>query len=51
LQLLQPFVTFFASSILFSEKITPLMFVVLAIVLASVHFGRRARVIIPSAYD
>jgi drug/metabolite transporter (DMT)-like permease len=45
LQLLQPFVTFFASSILFSEKITLMMFVVLAIVLASVHFGRRARVI------
>ncbi|MCU0565191.1 MAG: DMT family transporter [Oculatellaceae cyanobacterium Prado106] len=45
LQLLQPFVTFFASSLLFSEQISPLMFLVLAIVLASVHFGRKAKVI------
>lgn len=45
LQLLQPFVTFFASSILFREKISPLMFLVLAIVLTSVHFGRKAKVI------
>jgi drug/metabolite transporter (DMT)-like permease len=45
LQLLQPFVTFFASSILFSEKISLLMFLVLAIVLTAVHFGRKARVI------
>jgi drug/metabolite transporter (DMT)-like permease len=45
LQLLQPFITFFASSILFSEKISALMFLVLAIVLTSVHFGRKARVL------
>lgn len=45
LQLLQPFVTFFASSILFREKISPLMFLVLAIVLTSVHFGRKAKVV------
>ena len=45
LQLLQPFVTFFTSSILFREQISPLMFLVLAIVLTSVHFGRNAKVI------
>jgi drug/metabolite transporter (DMT)-like permease len=45
LQLLQPFVTFFASSILFSEQISGLMIVVLAIVLTSVHFGRKAKVL------
>jgi drug/metabolite transporter (DMT)-like permease len=45
LQLLQPFVTFFASSILFREQISPLMFLVLAIVLTSVHFGRKTKVI------
>jgi drug/metabolite transporter (DMT)-like permease len=45
LQLLQPFVTFFASSVLFGEKISLLMFLVLAIVLAAVHFGRKAKVI------
>lgn len=44
-QLLQPFVTFFASSILFREQISPLMFLVLAIVLISVHLGRKAKVI------
>lgn len=44
-QLLQPFVTFFASSVLFREQISPLMFLVLAIVLTSVHFGRKAKVI------
>jgi drug/metabolite transporter (DMT)-like permease len=45
LQLLQPFVTFFASSLLFREQISPLMFVVLAIVLTCVYFGRKAKVI------
>lgn len=44
-QLLQPFVTFFASSFLFREQISPLMFLVLAIVLTAVHFGRKAKVI------
>jgi drug/metabolite transporter (DMT)-like permease len=45
LQLLQPFVTFFASSILFREQISPLMFLVLAIVLTCVYLGRKAKVI------
>jgi drug/metabolite transporter (DMT)-like permease len=45
LQLLQPFVTIFASAILFSEKLTPGMFFVLAIVLLSVYFGRQSVVI------
>jgi drug/metabolite transporter (DMT)-like permease len=45
LQLLQPFVTFFASSLLFREQISPLMFLVLAIVLTCVYFGRKAKVI------
>ncbi|NJR39116.1 MAG: DMT family transporter [Leptolyngbyaceae cyanobacterium CSU_1_4] len=45
LQLLQPFVTFFASSVLFREQISSLMFLVLAIVLTSVHFGRKSKVI------
>ncbi|MEE3717555.1 DMT family transporter [Tumidithrix elongata RA019] len=45
LQLLQPFMTIFASSFLFSEKLSPEMFLVLSIVLGSVYFGRRAKVI------
>jgi drug/metabolite transporter (DMT)-like permease len=45
LQLLQPFVTIFASAILFSEKISAPMFLVLGIVLMAVHFGRKAKVI------
>jgi drug/metabolite transporter (DMT)-like permease len=44
LQLLQPFVTFFASSILFHEQISPLMILVLAIVLTCVYLGRKSRV-------
>ncbi|NJR66060.1 MAG: DMT family transporter [Leptolyngbyaceae cyanobacterium CRU_2_3] len=50
LQLLQPFVTIFASAILFSEKLTTLMFVVLAIVLMSVYWGRRSSVVRPSKF-
>jgi drug/metabolite transporter (DMT)-like permease len=42
LQLLQPFVTIFASAILFAEKLTASMSVVLAIVLLSVYFGQRS---------
>ncbi|CAN1213430.1 DMT family transporter [Tumidithrix helvetica PCC 7403] len=45
LQLLQPFMTIFASSFLFSEKLSVEMFLVLSIVLGSVYFGRRANVI------
>lgn len=45
LQLLQPFVTIFASAWFFREKLDGGMFVVLAIVLLSVHFGRKAKVI------
>jgi drug/metabolite transporter (DMT)-like permease len=45
LQLLQPFITFFASSVLFHEQISPLMFLVLAIVLTCVYLGRKAKVI------
>ncbi|MGV0024109.1 DMT family transporter [Phormidesmis priestleyi] len=45
LQLLQPFVTIFASAILFSERLSSEMFLVLAIVLTTVHFGRKSKVI------
>lgn len=45
LQLLQPFVTIFASAMVFGEKLDGLMFIVLAIVLLSVYFGRKAKVI------
>jgi drug/metabolite transporter (DMT)-like permease len=44
LQLLQPFVTIFASALLFSEKLSTPMFLVLGIVLMSVHFGRKSKV-------
>ncbi len=45
LQLLQPFITIFTSAILLSEKLSPSMFIVLAIVLASVYIGKRSRVL------
>ncbi|MCY7276978.1 MAG: DMT family transporter [Phormidesmis sp. CAN_BIN44] len=45
LQLLQPFITIFASAFLFSEKLSPGMFLVIAIVLASVYLGKRSRVL------
>ena len=45
LQLLQPFVTIFASSMLLSETLSSDMFLVLAIVLASVYFGKRSSVL------
>jgi drug/metabolite transporter (DMT)-like permease len=45
LQLLQPFITIFASAVLFSEKLSLSMFLVLAIVLASVYLGKRSRVL------
>jgi drug/metabolite transporter (DMT)-like permease len=45
LQLIQPFVTIFASAILFSEQMSGEMFLVLAIVLTTVHFGRKSKVI------
>ncbi|KAM3095172.1 DMT family transporter [Phormidesmis sp. 146-12] len=45
LQLLQPFVTIFAAAILFSERLSGEMFLVLAIVLTTVHFGRRSKVV------
>ena len=45
LQLLQPFVTIFASAMLFGEKLDGFMFVVLGIVLWSVYLGRKAKVI------
>ncbi len=45
LQLLQPFVTIVASAILFSEKLTASMSIVLAIVLLSVYFGQKSLVI------
>jgi drug/metabolite transporter (DMT)-like permease len=46
LQLLQPFITILASAILFSEKLTASMLVVLAIVLVSVYFGQKSLVIV-----
>ena len=45
LQLLQPFITIFASAALLSEKLSPTMFLVLAIVLASVYFGKSPSVL------
>jgi drug/metabolite transporter (DMT)-like permease len=45
LQLLQPFITILASAILFAEKLTASMLVVLAIVLVSVYFGQKSLVI------
>lgn len=45
LQLLQPFVTLFASSILFAEQVSLQMLAVLAIVLTSVYMGRKSKVI------
>lgn len=40
-----PFVTIFAAAILFSEKLTASMSIVLAIVLLSVYFGQKSLVI------
>ncbi len=45
LQLIQPFITIFASALLFSEKLTAEMFITLIIVLLSVYFGRKSLVI------
>ncbi len=45
LQLIQPFITIIASAVLFSEKLSPGMFLVLAIVVASVYLGKRSRVL------
>ncbi|PSB18672.1 EamA/RhaT family transporter [Phormidesmis priestleyi ULC007] len=45
LQLFQPFITIFASAVLFSEQLSSDMFLVLAIVLASVYLDKRSRVL------
>jgi drug/metabolite transporter (DMT)-like permease len=45
LQLIQPFITIFASAFLFTEKLSIEMFITLGIVLLSVYFGRKSRVI------
>jgi drug/metabolite transporter (DMT)-like permease len=42
LQLLQPFITIFASNLFFGEKLSSDMFVVLTVVLFSVYFGRKS---------
>jgi drug/metabolite transporter (DMT)-like permease len=45
LQLIQPFITIFASAFFFAEKLSIEMFITLGVVLLSVYFGRKARVI------
>jgi drug/metabolite transporter (DMT)-like permease len=45
LQLIQPFITIFASAFFFAEKLSIEMFITLAVVLLSVYFGRKSRVI------
>lgn len=42
LQLMQPFITIFASTLLFAEKLSVEMFTALGIVLLSVYFGRKS---------
>ncbi len=51
LQLLQPFITIFASAFFFAEKLSIEMFITLGIVLLSVYFGRKSRVIRLAATD
>lgn len=51
LQLLQPFVTFFAASILFGETISLAMLLTLAIVLTAVYCGRKSVVLRPVAVN
>jgi drug/metabolite transporter (DMT)-like permease len=51
LQLIQPFITLFASAFFFAEKLSIEMFITLAVVLLSVYFGRKSRVIRLAATD
>jgi drug/metabolite transporter (DMT)-like permease len=51
LQLIQPFITIFASAFFFAEKLSIEMFITLAVVLLSVYFGRKSRVIRLAAID